>query len=402
MKILHVFYSTLPNSKGGDIRSRDVVESQLEVGLDVLAVSSPFQPPAVAGMAVEEFGGVRYFRTYSEAAKLHVSESDQGLGVKLKKLAKIFKLAGFVHDLASREKVSFVHAHSTFFCAAAAYYASRRLGVPFLYEVRSLWEERAVMKAPTLKNRFIAGVIRLAETAAMRAADHVVVISEGLKAEALVRGVPASRITVVGNGASLSRIPKVEPTVLQKASNDFVFGYIGSLSEIEGLDLLLDSVRRLREEGWENKVVIYGDGPAKDQLVRLAKGIPGVEFKGAFAPADAAKIYQEVDVVVNPRRRSRLTDRVTPLKPLEAMAYRKPVIVSSVEGMLELVKDGVTGFVFESDNSGSLKEVLKQVTDSPERLERVVCDAYEFVSANRSWRSNGIKYKRLYESLIAA
>lgn len=399
MKIAHIFYSTLPSAKGGDIRSRDVVESQAEVGVDVLAVSSPFQPPAVAGEAVEQFGGVNYYRTYSESDGLHISEKDQGLGVKLKKLGKIIPFVRYLRDLCAREKPDVIHAHSTFFCAAAAYFGGRRLGIPYVYEVRSLWEERSVMKSPTLKNKLIAKAAKAAETLAMRSADHLIVISEGLKQEALRRGVSEEKITIIGNAANLSRIPTVQPTYRSKAPSEWVFGYVGNLSDIEGLDLLIDAVRALRAKGWLNPVHIYGGGPAQAELMGRAAQIDGVVFKGAFKPENASAIYAGVDIVVNPRRRSALTDKVTPLKPLEAMAYRKPVVVSSVAGMLELVRDGETGFVFEADDQRSLADTLLKVTEAGAGLDHVVDNAYSYVLGNRSWRANGLRYQALYNTL---
>ena len=401
-KVVHIFYSTLPSAKGGDIRSRDVVESQAEVGVDVLAVSSPFQPPAVPGESVEQFGGVSYYRTYSESDGLHISEKDQGLGVKLKKLGKIIPFVRYIRDLCAREKPDVIHAHSTFFCAAAAYFGGRRQGIPYVYEVRSLWEERSVMKSPTLKNKLVAKAAKTAETLAMRSADHLIVISEGLKHEALRRGVPEGKITIIGNAANLTRIPAVEPTYRSKSSSEWVFGYIGNLSDIEGLDLLIDAVRVLREKGWLNPVHIYGGGPAQADLVSRAAQIDGVVFKGAFKPEDARSIYAEVDIVVNPRRRSALTDKVTPLKPLEAMAYRKPVVVSSVAGMLELVREGETGFVFEADDQQALADVLIRVTAAGAALDDVVSKAYAYVLENRSWRANGLKYQALYSTLRRA
>lgn len=399
MKVMHIFYSTLPSAKGGDIRSRDVIESQAEIGLDVLAVSSPFQPPAEPNAKMETIGGIPYYRSYEANDELHISEQDQGLTVKIRKALKIFAFADFIQDLGALETPDVIHAHSTFFCAFAGQRAARRLGVPLVYEVRSLWEERSVMKSPSLKTRLIAGAFRRIETLAMRMADHVVVISEGLRSDVINRGIPNECITLVGNAANLARVPQNSASVLYKPSADWIFAYIGNLSDIEGLDLLIEAVRDLRVAGWNNLVYIYGDGPAKDDLQLLAQGVEGVVFKGRFKPEDAPKIYKSVDVVVNPRRRSPLTDKVTPLKPLEAMAWRKPVIISSVSGMLELVKDGETGFVFNADDAAELAKVLRSVTDAQQSLPDVIEAAYQFVLDDRSWSRNGLKYLSLYRQL---
>lgn len=255
------------------------------------------------------------------------------------------------------------------------------------------------MQHPSLKTWLISRAFRAIESRAMRMADHVVVISEGLRRDVLSRGVPAERITLVGNGVNLSRVQLETPTVAGKPPDDWVFAYIGNLSDIEGLDLLIEAVRRLRAQGWNNPVHLHGGGPAEAALKEQAADVPGIAFHGRFKPDDAPAIYAAVDVVVNPRRRSPLTDKVTPLKPLEAMAWRKPVIASSVAGMLELVRDGETGFVFEADDTQALAAALTRATDSPEVLPVMTERARQFVLDERSWHANGLTYKALYAQL---
>lgn len=400
MKVLHVFYSTLPSSKGSDIRSRDVIESQAGIGIDVLAVSSPFQDPVEMGAKVERIAGCPCYRSSDVDSRLRISEKDQGLMVKLRKMTKLLSFGDFVGILAAREGPDVIHAHSTFFCAFAGRRAAQRLGKPLVYEVRSLWEERAVMKSPTLKTRVVARLIRLIETHAMRMADHVVVISEGLYRDVVARGIPQHCITLVRNGINLSRVCGGSATINGKRAADWVFAYIGNLSDIEGLDILIEAVKILRERGWNNALQIYGDGPAMDRLKLQARNVEGVTFFGRFNPEDAREIYAEVDVVVNPRRRSSLTDKVTPLKTLEAMAWRKPIVVSSVAGMLELVRDGETGFVFEADDVLALVGTLIRILENPEVLPPVIERAWEFVSEERSWYANAKAYWELYEQLV--
>lgn len=400
MKILHVFYSSIPSAKGGDIRSRDLIESQAGLGLDVLAVTSPFQQPAEIGAKVEQFAGISYHRSFEEDDGLYISELDQGLIVKLRKVLKLLSFKNFVANLAVREQPDLIHAHSTFFSAFAGRRAADLLGVPLVYEVRSLWEERSVMKSPSAKTRVIAWTVREIETRALRKADHVVVISEGLRRDVIARGIKEDNITLVGNGVNLSRANEHTASVIGKPPRDWVFAYVGNLSEIEGLDMLIEAVRELRAEDWANPLHFHGSGPALNDLKEQAEGIDGITFHGRFKPDDAPAIYASVDVIVNPRRRSPLTDKVTPLKPLEAMAWCKPVVASSVAGMLELVRDGETGFVFDADDRQALAVTLKRVTDNPTILPLIVDTARQFVLTERSWHANGLKYMELYKQLM--
>lgn len=399
MKILHVFYSTLPSALGGDIRSRDLIEAQSDAGLDVLAVSSPFQPPSEAGVKLEYLRGIPCYRTFNEKSALLISDRDQGLIVKIRKFMKIFTFSAAVTNLARREKPDVIHAHSTFFCAFASWVAAKSLGVPMIYEVRSLWEERSIFVAPSLTTRVIGRTVRVIETVAMRLADHLIVISEGLKLDLAKRGIPEDRIALIGNGANLNRVTSNFATAIEKAPSEWIFAYVGNIGELEGLDLLVEAISVLRARGWTNQVYLYGDGPALEELKLQAKGLEGIVFHGSFEPDAAPAIYSGVDVVVNPRRRSNLTDTVTPLKPLEAMAWRKPVITSSVGGMLELVSHGETGFVFEADSLDCLVEALEDVKRNLEILPTIIERARTFVANERSWHANALKYKALYTQL---
>lgn len=399
MKILHVFYSTLPSATGGDIRSRDLIESQAEIGLDVLALSSPFQAPAETGAKIEHFSGIAYHRSFKDGEQLRVSDKDQGLKVKLLKALKLFSFSATATDLVRREKPDIIHAHSTFLCAFAGRSAAKKFGVPLVYEVRSLWEELSITVAPSIKTRVIARIIRALETRAMRFADHVVVISEGLRRDVMARGIPDDRITVVGNGTNLSFVTLQSATISEKQPSDWVFAYIGNIGELEGLDLLIKAVRDLRARGWTNPVHIYGDGPALVGLKVQAEDMDNIVFFGPFEPGEVSAVYSKVDVIVNPRRRSLLADTVTPLKPLEAMAWYKPIITSSVGGMLELVRDGETGFVFEADDIEALGAALNLVKENPDALRGLTERARNFVTEERSWYANAQKYKALYEQL---
>lgn len=400
MKILHIFYSTIPSASGGDIRSRDIIEGQARIGLDVLALSSPFQPPAEQYAKMEQIGGITYHRCFEHLSPLIISEHDQGLAVKLKKALKLCSFTKSVTDLATLEAPDVIHAHSMFFCLFAALPAARKLGVPVVYEVRSLWEERSAMVSPSLWHKLVRGVLRCMETWAMRMSDHVVVISEGLRREVIARGIAERQITLIGNAVSMHRVSGQRMTLVENHSSDWVFGYVGSLSEIEGLDLLIEAVKELRQKGWMNAFRFYGDGPALADLKLKAEGVSGLTFHGAFKPEDAPEVYASLDVIVNPRRPSALANKVTPLKPLEAMAWRKPVIVSSVAGMRELVCDGRTGVVFEAGSSKDLAKCLKMAVDKPAELIALIEPAYLFVSRQRCWSTNSKKYQKMYSNLV--
>ena len=404
MKVLHVLYTSLPDHSGSSIRSRGVVSSQLKVGLEPIVITSPFQKPMEAGCREEVFEGVSHIRTYNGKASQQVDENGSGLVKQLNKLFQVFTFRNKVYAHAKRLDADVVHGHSTFFCGLAAIYAARKLSIPCVYEVRSLWEERAADRNGSRFSKLLAGVIRRLETYVMYRADHVVVINDALRDDILARGIDPGKISVVVNA--------VEDVTLENGRDsswpindrdDFVFSYVGSVSPIEGLDLLLDAWSKFFQTGMSCRLKIFGGGIFSNTLAQIidSKKLQNVELCGPFVPADVKRIYGSVDVIVNPRNKSRLTDTVTPLKPLEAMAYKKLVLTSDVGGMKALVKNGVTGLQFKSGDVDDLVRLLKYVTsERQEVLTEIVGAGRDYVVSERSWTKNSNNYKELYADLV--
>jgi glycosyltransferase involved in cell wall biosynthesis len=198
------------------------------------------------------------------------------------------------------------------------------------------------------------------------------------------------KMTVVENAIDLDRVK-----ISKLNKNNFVFGYIGTLSPIEGLDLLIKAFNNLKIK---NKLLIFGDGIELEKLKKLANGNNNIEFKGKVSSDEISKAYDQVDVIINPRKKSYLTDTVTPLKPLEAMAYKKLVLVSDVGGMKELVKNEFNGIVFNSDSYKEIKNVIIDVINRND-LDKIIENGYMYIKEEKSWEINVKKYYSIYENL---
>tara|TARA_B100001059_G_scaffold99149_1_gene98782 strand:+ start:3054 stop:4229 length:1176 start_codon:yes stop_codon:yes gene_type:complete len=389
MKILHVLYQSLPNSAGSSIRSRDIINNQIKIGLNPIIITSPFQNPFQNGEIKELINGVTYYRTFSNESEI-VSERRTGFFVQIRKLYRIINFSLQVYKVAKKEKIDVIHAHAMFFCAFSAKFASFFLNKPVVYEIRSLWEER--YKKNGFINYLIFSFITILETLSMLLVNHIVVINDNLKNQLQKRFILKSKkITVVENAVDLE---KVKISVRNK--NNFVFGYIGTLSPIEGLDLLIMAFNNLKIK---NKLLIFGVGIELEKLKKLANGNSNIEFKGKVSNDEIAKAYGQVDIIINPRKKSYLTDSVTPLKPLEAMAYKKLVLVSDVGGMKELVVNDVNGIIFKSDSCKEIKNVILEVITRND-LYKIIENGYRYIKEERSWKVNAKKYNIIYENLI--
>ena len=393
MKILHILYQSIPNTAGSSIRSRDILESQLRAGITPIVITSPFQPPIKDGCVREKIQGVVYYRTFSNNRNEIVSEGNTSLVIQLKKIIQVVRFTRTVYGIAKKEKVQLVHAHAMFFCAIAALISSFRLKIPMVYEVRSLWEER--YKRKNIFKHVIFSIITYLETFSMYCSDRIIVINNALKDNISKRYILKNKtISIVPNAVDISNIK-----IIEKKNKDLVFAYIGTLSPIEGLDLLIKVFNQLHADGLTNKLIFYGDGIERKNLELLALNNPLIQFKGSFLPSQVSQVYSNVDIVVNPRISNLLTNSVTPLKPLEAMAYRKLVIASDVGGMQELIKNEKTGFLFKAESESALKKIIIDVLKN-KKINVVIDNAYNEILENRNWQLNSLKYTKIYNDLI--
>ncbi|HYM13120.1 MAG TPA: glycosyltransferase [Bryobacterales bacterium] len=399
MKVLHVVHNSHPDLTGGAIRTRYLVETQARMGVQPVVLSAPFQPPLDPGQGhgVEWLGGVPYYRSYNGTDPARFMAANKPWWERAAKMGALVSFVRRICRVAREERVDLIHAHSLFFCGLAAIAAGRRLGLPVVYEVRSLIEDGLESGG-----RLAPFAHRLFQRAACRLASRVVVISEGLREEMVRCGVAASKITVAGNGVDLEA-HRPPPERRRETRGPFALGYIGTLVSYEGLDLLIDAVALLAAAHPELRLRIVGDGPVRSALEEQTQRL-GLEaavcFLGRVEHGDIAAQYEAIDLFVLPRRPSRLTDAVTPLKPLEIMAHAKPLLAGDCGGHRELIVDGVSGALFHAAGAGALARCIEQMMADREGLARLGRQAREWVCRNRSWETQCGPVIELYEKLL--
>ena len=182
-----------------------------------------------------------------------------------------------------------------------------------------------------------------------------------------------------------------------------VIGFIGSFYEHEGLDLLLRAVPRILQVFPDLGVLLVGGGRQEENLRHLAVNLginDRVIFAGRVPHDQVGHYYDLIDVLVYARHSIRLTEVVTPLKPLEAMARQRLFVASDVGGHRELIQDGVTGTLFAADDHEALAnavcELLGSAVDRKARLET----ARKFVTTERTWSASVKRYQPIYTGLL--
>ena len=152
----------------------------------------------------------------------------------------------------------------------------------------------------------------------------------------------------------------------------------------------------------KSHLLLVGGGPMEDALRALAEASPArdrIRFIGRVPHHEVDLYYGLIDILAYPRKAMRLTELVTPLKPLEAMAQRKLVVASNVGGHRELIEDGVTGTLFPAGDPQAIADALDTLFANRPLWEQRRDTARAFVERDRNWSSNISRYIPAYQKL---
>jgi glycosyltransferase involved in cell wall biosynthesis len=148
---------------------------------------------------------------------------------------------------------------------------------------------------------------------------------------------------------------------------------------------------------------LVGGGPMEEALRAQSKASPcadRIHFAGRVSHEQVERYYSLVDILAYPRKRMRLTDLVTPLKPLEAMAQGRLVAASDVGGHKELIEHNKTGTLFAADDPLDLAKSINRLFDNRANWDDIRATARQFVNEERSWQKNIYRYDPVYHLLI--
>lgn len=382
---------------GYTFRTRAILRAQLAKGWDVRGLTG--RRHVSAGPQEELVDGLHFHRTPGEAA---------GGNALLREWRDISAHADAIESLVRQWRPDIIHAHSPVLNAMAAQRVARRHGIPLIYEIRAFWEDAAVGNGTGTEGSPRYWLTRQLETHAVRAADAVAVICEGLRSDLIARGIDSAKITVSPNGVDLDQfgapVPR-DPALTAKLGLEGadVVGFIGSFYDYEGLDDLIAAMPRLVRARPRAKLLLVGGGPMEQALRDQALASPFTDhivFVGRVPHDQVEHYYAQVDVLAYPRKAMRLTDLVTPLKPLEAMAQGRLVAASSVGGHRELIEDGVTGTLFAPDDPAAIAQALASMFADRGFWDERRIVARDFVERERNWSSNILRYEPVYQRLL--
>lgn len=404
MRVLHILDHSIPLHSGYTFRTLSLLREQRKLGWDTYHLTSPKHGESLAGKMSNEqeerVDGWDFYRTPVPTGGLRIP------GIAEMRLMR--QLEDRLQTVAERLRPQILHAHSPVLNALPTLKVGRRLGIPVVYEVRAFWEDAAVDHGTTSEGSLRYRMTRRMETHALQRAAHVFTICEGLRRDIVGRGIAPSQVTVIPNAVDIESFePGGRPDAALKAklglSNCTVLGFIGSFYAYEGLDLLLNALSQILAAKPDVRVLLVGGGPQdaalKAQVQRL--GAQGhVVFTGRVPHAEVGRYYDLVDVLVYPRYSMRLTELVTPLKPLEAMAQGRILVASDVGGHKELIRDGETGMLFTAGDVKALARAVLTLLNAPDLWPKLRVQGRQFVETERNWVRSVSRYPAVYERLI--
>lgn len=401
-RILHVLDHSLPAHSGYTFRTRALMKAQVAKGWEVAGVTGVRHPEpgqAKGDGGDETVDGLTFYRTPPIAPAR----------APIREWREIGALAKRVEALAEQWKPDVLHAHSPVLDGLAALRVGKKLGIPVIYEIRAFWEDASVGNGTGREGSLRYWLTRQLETHAVKSADAVAVICEGLRGDLIARGIDADKITVSPNGVDLELFGDPPPRddaladTLGLAADDAVIGYIGSFYDYEGIDDLIAAMPSLVAAQPKARLLLVGGGPMEAALKVQAAASPAaahIHFVGRVPHSQVERYYSLIDILAYPRKKMRLTDLVTPLKPLEAMAQGKLVAASDVGGHRELIEDGVTGTLFAPDDAAAISRALAKLLENREMWSDRRRTARIFVESHRNWSSNILLYEPVYQRLL--
>jgi PEP-CTERM/exosortase A-associated glycosyltransferase len=400
MKILHILDHSIPLHSGYAFRTLALIEHQRQLGWETFHITSAKHYGASA--AVEVVDGISFYRT-------EVASAWWASLPVLNQWAVIKTLQRRLEQVVEQIQPDILHAHSPALNGMAALAVAKKYRLPLVYECRAFWEDAAVDHG---KTRLASGRYRLSkamETHVFKRADAVTTICQGLRGDIISRGIAAEKVTVIANGVDIEQFKFGEPADVDlqqqlQLLGMKVLGFFGSFYDYEGLLLLLDALPKIIERQPNLRLLLAGGGP---QLPQIEDRIAELNLQqrvillGRVPHQQMHRYYNLVDLFVYPRLPTRLTELVTPLKSLEAMAQGRLLLASDVGGHRELISDGETGYLFKAGDRDDLVEKVLQVFADQAHWQQIRRAGRRYVEQERGWRQSVDCYRQVYGKLLS-
>jgi glycogen(starch) synthase len=398
-RILHILDHSLPLQSGYAFRTAALLREQRGFGWETFQLTTPkhYAP----GDAEETVGGLHFYRTRAPATWARKAPVLNNVMVVRDTAARLAEVIDKVHP-------DIIHAHSPCLTAMAAVNIARRRAIPLVYEMRASWEDAAVDHGTTKEGSLRYRLARALESRVLKRADAITTICEGLASDIVSRGIARDRITLIPNAVDIQNFEPIEQAdeTLRRElglGGGPVLGFIGSFYGYEGIDLLVRAMPEILRIYPSAVALLVGGGYAEASLKQLVAELglaDKVHFAGRVPHDQVRRYYSIVDVLVYARKSMRLTELVTPLKPLEAMALKRLFVCSGVGGHRELIPEHLRQYVFTPGDVQDLARVTLRLLADHDRWSALTDAGRRYVADRVTWRHSAARYHEVYGGLV--
>lgn len=409
-RAVYILHNSLPFSSGGyATRSHGIASGLARAGYEVIVLTRPgFPLDANTKLKASDvpleatIDGIRYERIL-EPMRATALLKTGGLPTD----EYLATAADVLTEKLRALRPAVVIGASNYQTALPAMIAARRLGLPFVYEVRGFWEVTRISRQPQFGETLAYAVERAMEGGLAARADQVFTLTAAMRDELIDRGVEADKIDLLPNSCDPTRFhPGGRDTALAQRLNIPahvpVIGYIGTFVHYEGLEDLAGACALLKAQNIEFRLLMVGNedvsgtgvGPITQAVQDIAKDAGFSDWlimPGRIPHSEVESHYSLIDIAPFPRKPLPVCEMVSPMKPLEAMAMKKAVLVSSVRALSEMVRHDHNGLVFEKGNVDDFSRQLRMLIEQPELRTRLGENGRLWVEQERTWLKTGGK-----------
>jgi PEP-CTERM/exosortase A-associated glycosyltransferase len=399
MRILHILDHSIPLHSDYSLRTRAILEQQRALGWETFQITSAKHKKS--DVLVEEVEGFRFFRTPQP-------QSWHSRLPLFNQFAIVDGLATRLGEVIEEIKPDILHAHSPALNGLAALRVAQWYSLPVVYECLAFWEDAAVGRGTGREGGLRYKATQALETYIFKRAHAITTICEGLRRDIVHRGIPERKVTVIPNAVDTQRLQfNYGPDPITRAQfgleGKVVLGFKGHFYAYEDLPLLIEAIPTILQRHSELRLLLIGSGPQESALRQLVKELNLSEvviFVDGMSHDDIQRYCSQVDIFVFPRCSVRLTELVTPLEPLEALALGRLVIASDVGGHKEIITDGENGVLFKAGSTQDLVNKLLYLLAHPESWPAIKEAGHEFVRSECNWLTNVTRYRDVYMPLL--
>lgn len=403
--VLHILDHSWPVLSGYSVRSRGLINAHHRANLQVVAITSPLHELDDVKSCEVTIDGVSYLRT-------SIPGGLAGSAVRrrwplIREWQTVQLLRNRILQVIDSRPVSLVYSHSPALCGLAGLQAARKKALPFVYEIRAFWEDAAVDQKRTTASSLRYQLTRRLEEYVANRADAVSAIAQPMLEDLRARGLSSKKLFHVPNGVDSNQfapLPRDQELAEHLGVQDnIVFGFFGSLYRYEGIAWLIGALSELRSRRRDFRVIIVGGGEDEAAICQAVQEYHAEEYVDIFSRVsheEIKKYYSIVDIMVFPRLSVRLTELVTPLKPLEAMSLQKAVLASDVGGHRELVQHERTGLLFRSGSISDFCCQAERLLNSKCQREQLGKAARQAILREWDWKIISQRYRNIYEFVL--